>query len=164
MKLSDNFWVSLIFILFVFIVAIVLLNLLNALAISDTQKIIDEGEIADLAMKVKVLFKYEKLVAEDSNPLSKFIHQKTKVFDETKTGKIIIDLIDKRIKLQEVTKCQDMPRKVFFFMDDNLIKSLQDLINENRKADLKEKQVKEFSERMKNIETTLNEINKRLNN
>jgi hypothetical protein len=106
MSLNKSFWISLIFIFFVFVVAIVLLNLLNALAISDTQKIIEDGEIADLSMKVQVLHKYEKFVAKDKTFFSKLIHKTMKVFDESTTGKVLIDTVEGRIKLEKDCGCR----------------------------------------------------------
>lgn len=55
-----------IFILSVFLITIVLSNLINALAINDTSKISETGEITELCAQIKVLSKYEEVFLNSS--------------------------------------------------------------------------------------------------
>lgn len=55
-----------IFILSVFLITIVLSNLINALAINDTSKISETGEISELYSQIKVLSKYEEVFLNSS--------------------------------------------------------------------------------------------------
>lgn len=55
-----------IFLLSVFLISIVLSNLINALAINDTSKISEAGEIAELYAQIKVLSKYEEVFLNSS--------------------------------------------------------------------------------------------------
>ena len=173
MNLKKSFWISLVFIFFVFIVSIILLNLLNALAISDTQKIIEEGEIADLSMKIKVLHKYEKLNKKDNTKISQWIRKGMKIFDETKTGKIVIDLNEKNkclhIESEEEKNSQHLrnpqekvkPKKLYN-MDSAIVKNLKELVNKVRETKMKENKKEEFNERFKNMERILIDVLEKL--
>lgn len=55
-----------IFLLSVFLISIVLSNLINALAINDTSKISETGEITELCAQIKVLSKYEEVFLNSS--------------------------------------------------------------------------------------------------
>jgi hypothetical protein len=171
MNVNKSFWISLVFVFFVFVVAIVLLNLLNALAISDTQKIIEDGEIADLSMKVQVLHKYEKFVAKDETSFSKLIHKWIKVFDENTTGKVLIDIVEGKIRLlNHSSSYKELPKKAFFFMDSGIVKNLQDLVNKCREDEAKIIKKREFRDRIRNIESiqknikiSLEQVSQKLN-
>lgn len=146
MELQKSMWITLFFIIFLFVVSIVLMNLLNALAIADTQKILDEGEITDLAMKIEVLKYYDD------------VRQTTRVFNKSHTWKIAIDSKSSKIDLarDSCTETYDA------LMDESIIKKLQKVereTRENRESErIKTKSNERILERMKQIETHLGEI------
>lgn len=174
MNLKKSFWITSVFIFFVFIVSIILLNLLNALAISDTQIIIQEGEIADLTMKIKVLHKYERLNKKDNTKISKWMRKKMKIFDDTKTGKIVIDLNENKkyahIESKEEKYLEHLrdshtkmkPTKLYS-MDAAIVKNLQEIVNEVRETRMKENKEEEYNRRLKNMEKLLVEVFEKLN-
>lgn len=136
--------------LFMFFVTIVLYNLLNALAISDAQQILDEGEIADLSMKVKVLQDHE-----DSMKLERSI------FSFFESGRILIRLSDRKLILSLNNNCDiekgSIESALNKTIDINLIEKLQDILNcINERREL-EKQKLEFDAKISNIEKLLKE-------
>lgn len=132
-----------------FFVTIVLYNLLNALAISDTQQILDEGEIADLSMKVKVLQDHE-----DSMKLERSI------FSFFESGRILIRLSDRKLILS-LNNCDiekgPIESALNKTIDIKVIEKLQDILNcINERREL-EKHKLEFDAKISNIEKLLKE-------
>jgi hypothetical protein len=164
MNLNDTFWISLFFIIFVFVVSIVLFNLLNALAISDTQRILDEGEVTDLSMKIKVLNGYEKLVAKDNKSVDKFsktAHKIMAIFGKNNTGTIIIDLVGDKIRLAEIVPLSK--NHIDASLDLSVVKKLQQVVIKTREIREAEKVKAEISKRMRNVEKLLSVICEKLN-
>lgn len=100
----DNVWISLLFVLSVFVVPIVLSNLLNALAISDTQRILDDVEIADLTMKIDQLRNNEMWIPKDFKRIKEIMD--IDVFSGEKTS-CLINFIEKTISLVPKDKSEE---------------------------------------------------------
>lgn len=90
LELEDgNPVIPVVFIFFVFLMTIVLFNLLNALAIDDTQRIRQEGELIDLCERVEVVNTYERIFLGQYG--SKDIKKTICIFPHTvPQGKIVI--------------------------------------------------------------------------
>lgn len=80
-----------IFVLFVFLITIVLFNLLNALAVSDTQVIMAEGQLTDLMQRISVLNKYERIISNGNSSIARWLRGTINVFRLwIPSGKIIV--------------------------------------------------------------------------
>lgn len=158
MNLNKAWWIPLFFISFVFIVSIVLFNLLNALAISDTQQILDEGEITDLCIKIDVLKSYDEMVAKPHRKFFKKLHRKLTVFDKTKTRKIAISLSDCKVRFLTHEVLGTQISNEIAFTNKSVIKRLEIVDWQTREnKELESLNVKNC-ERMKKVEKLLNEI------
>lgn len=153
-----------------FVVTIVLFNLLNALAISDTQDILNEGEIADLSLKIKVLNDQERSMnrIDCLSGLKKKILSKLSVFQYFYDGKVSIvvrtrECISRKIETK-------LPKSSTVFsedlesgyarghcpaMNEAILEKLHTVISDKTDREEKEKEEAELVEKIKNIEKIL---------
>lgn len=164
MNLHKSPFACIMFLCFVFLVTIVLFNLLNALAISDTQKILDEGEIADMSMKVNVLHHYEQSyfhINSLNSFLQNFIQRKLSIVPYNKKGKVLINLNDGQLQWVEKKAKPNAGKATIIFaekMDPNIIEKLQCIINEKNDRTESQKILNEMNERVKKLELLLDEV------
>lgn len=150
MKLQSNLMACPLFIIFLFVVTIVLFNLLNALAISDTQEILKEGELADLSMKIKAMHDREKS-AESNKRFSwvmTLIQNKLTVIPRCIKGKLLLKLASGEIEA----------KKHFPKMDKNILEKLQAVAEDSIKRLELEQHVLEIKASLRNIESRLVEV------
>lgn len=128
---------------------IVLYNLLNALAISDTQMIIDEGEIADMSMKIKVLKDHEESMKLERS-----------IFSYFENGKIFISLSDRKLMLSfknndiEGGFKESSLKKI---LDRDTVEKLQDIVIDMKECREIERHKLELDAKIGNIEKLLKE-------
>lgn len=156
---DDNLHIGVLFVAFMFIVTIVLFNLLNALAISDTQQILEEGELADLCMKIKMMHDNEESVYRNTcmNWLKEMILGKMSVFPHFKEGRIVIHLCDRQILWNE-HRCDIESGSFGEFcatMDHKVVQKLQAIINESNER-------KENEMHKTELETSIRSMEKQL--
>lgn len=147
--LAKSPFASILFLLFLFFVTIVLYNLLNALAISDTRKIIDDGEIADMSIKIKVLQDHEESMKLERS-----------IFSYFENGKILIRLSDRKFVLSfnnndiESGSKESSLKKV---LDRETVEKLQDIVIDMKERREIERHKLEFDAKIGNIEKLLKE-------
>lgn len=166
MQLHDDYLICLLFILFMFVVTIVLFNLLNALAISDTQQILDEGEMADLLLKVEILHDYEASIYRNNCLvwLKEMILGKMSVFPNLSGGKIMINLCDQTI-IWKGLRCDLESGRFSNFcskMDVKIVKKLQNIINDSNERMEFEKREAELEACIKSMEKLLVDNSKKI--
>lgn len=128
---------------------IVLYNLLNALAISDTRKIIDDGEIADMSIKIKVLQDHEESMKLERS-----------IFSYFENGKILIRLSDRKFVLSfnnndiESGSKESSLKKI---LDRETVEKLQDIVIDMKERREIERHKLEFDAKIGNIEKLLKE-------
>lgn len=165
MSIEEDFPICFLFVAFMFIVTIVLFNLLNALAISDTQQILDEGELADLCMKINIMHDNEESIYRNNCLiwLKEMILGKMCVFPHLRDGTIVINLCNRKIKWNEHKCDMDSGRFGIFCqkMEKQAVHKLQAIVNESNEQKENEKHKAELEASIKSMEKLLIEALKR---